>query len=650
MMSNRLRLIKDTLWFFAFLALIAGIFRLWYGLGPTTNLTDQMPWGLWKVMNMIAGVALGTSGFTIGFLVYVLKMERLRPLVKPAILVAFLGYGSSCLALLFDIGLPQRFWHPLVMWNEHSFLFEVFWCVMLYFTVTAIELSPTILKRFGVEKLSHWLHKIAFGVVIVGITLSSLHHSSLGSLFLVTPVRLHALWYSAWLPLFFIISAMAAGMMFIIFVRISYARLYDPDPIYGLRMGSGIKSNGSEIFTTPEMKHLGLLGIIASSILGIYLILKIIDLARAGEFALLINGSWESWLFMFELLVAAIIPIILISIPHIRRSPSGLGTAAFLASFGLVLNRLDVGIFGYFHDAVHPYFPSLAEWGLSLGVVAAAALVFMFISEEFPIFDESWRRRMEKSDIFTYAFDKLSHVWNTVLMSGLQRVTLIAMIALPLAWLLFYPPFKGHNDPGNQIKPAIGLDQTRKVLLIDGNRDGVNTEFPHADHQKRLGGDTSCQRCHHISMPRDNATPCSRCHTNMLDSVDIFNHFGHMQMVAEKENLGGLHPSNQSCAKCHNPALPNSVDNVKGCMDCHKDDMKIKQDTLTGLQLANAASYRNAMHETCIECHKEEEIRLNKPNLSHCSTCHKSLTPAVQNMADTPERQGILSEPLTDAP
>ncbi len=647
-MSSKLRIVKDMLWFFAFLALIAGIFRLWYGLGPTTNLSDQMPWGLWKIMNMIAGVAISTSGFTIGFLVYVLKMERFRPLVKPAILIAFLGYGSSCLALLFDIGLPHRFWHPVVMWNEHSFLFEVFWCVMIYFTVTTIELSPTILKRFGLEKISHWLHRIAFGVVVFGITLSSLHHSSLGSLFLVTPIRLHALWYSSWLPLFFIISAMASGLMFMIFVRIVYARLYDPDPIYGLRMGSGIKSNGSEFFATPQMKNLALIGTIASSILGVYLILKFVDLARTGELALLLNGSWESWLFMFEVLVAAVLPIILIAIPQVRRSPAGLSTAAFLASFGLVLNRLNVGIFGYFHDTANPYFPSLAEWGLSLGVIAAAALVFMFISEQFPIFIESRRRQLEKADVFAYAFDKLSHVWNTVLMSGLQRVTLIAVIAIPLAWLMFYPPFKGDDTPNGKIKPAIGMDQMRKVLLIDGNRDGVNTEFPHVDHQNRLGKEQSCQKCHHIAMPRDNATPCYRCHSNMLDSAEIFDHFGHMNLVAEKENLSGIHPKNHSCAECHNPAIPNMAADANACIKCHEKDMKIDEPkSYTRLQLAKASPYRSAMHENCIECHKKEEIKQNKPNLAHCSTCHKSLEPKAQNLARGDDTTEALAEPIT---
>jgi len=631
-MDSRLRILKDFLWFFAFLALVAGIFRLWFGLGPTTNLSDQMPWGLWKIMNMIAGVALSTSGFTIGFLVYVLKLKQFKPLVKPAVLIAFLGYGSSCLALLFDIGLPHRFWHPIVMWNEHSFLFEVFWCVMLYFTVTAIELSPTILKRIGAEKFSHWLHRIAFGVVIIGITLSSLHHSSLGSLFLVTPLRLHTLWYSSLLPLFFIISAIGAGMMFLIFVRISYARFYDPEPIFGLRLNSGIKRNGSDVFVGPQFKSLQILAILAASVLGLYFLLKIGDLINRDAIGLLFNGSWESWLFIFELFIAAVLPIILVAVPNTRRSPSGLSAAAFLASLGLVLNRVDVGIFGYFQDAAEPYFPSLAEWGLSIGVVAAAILAFLFISEKVPIFDESWKGRLRKTDSFTYSFDKFSHVWNTILMSGLQRVTLIAVIAFPLAWILFYPPYKSTNQSEEIIRPSIGLDQTRTVLLINGDRRGVKTEFPHLDHQKRLGGEQSCNKCHHIYMPHDHATPCYRCHTNMLQEADIFDHFKHMELVAEKENIRAIQPANHSCNYCHDPGGPKSINNVKACTECHSKDMNIEKGSYCGLQLATASSYLEAMHQTCQECHRQEEVRLCKENLGHCSTCHESLTP---NVGDT---------------
>lgn len=637
-MNSRLRLVKDLLWFVALFGLVAGVFRIWFGLGATTNLSDAMPWGLWKVLNMIAGVALSTSGFTVGFLVYVLKLEQFKPLVKPAVLVAFLGYGCSCLALLFDIGLPQRFWHPFVMWNEHSFLFEVFWCVSLYFTVTAIELSPTILKRLGMEKLSAWLHRIAFGVVVVGISLSSLHHSSLGSLFLVTPLRLHPLWYSSFIPWFFIISAIGAGLMFIILVRIGYAYFFNPEPVFGKQaeaaageacQRSGVGNTSRSRTPGTEIKMLERLAIIAASILALYLLMKVIDLFSTGSISALLAGTWESWLFAFELFIAAILPVVVIAIPRTRRSPYGLGLAALSASLGLALNRVDVGIFGYFQDALVPYFPSLAEWAVSFAVVAAAALAFFVISENFPIFDDRWKRREESLGFFRYSFDRLSHVCNTVLTDSLQRRTIIAVFAIPLAWILLYPPYHQGSQAEYAIVPSTGLDPMRTVLLIDGNRDAIKTEFHHADHQKRLGGENSCSKCHHATMPNDHATPCSRCHRNMITATNIFDHEKHMSYLVKSEHLTGLHPTNRSCAFCHTKEQPKSAANAKECTECHKENMRIQEQLDEHLALASACSFQAAMHDRCITCHNREEAQHPDKNLSHCSNCHKSLQPSA---------------------
>jgi len=623
--------LKDILWFLVFLGLVAGIFRLWFGLGATTNLTDAMPWGLWKILNMIAGVAVSTGGFMVGFLVYVLKLKRFKPLVKPAILIAFLGYGASCTALLFDIGLPQRFWHPIVMWNEHSFLFEVFWCVLLYFTVTFIELSPTIGERFHLKKMADFLHRIAFGVVVVGISLSSLHHSSLGSLFLVTPLRLHPLWYSSLLPLFFIISAMGAGMMFVVLVKILYSRWYDPESVFGSAQGcltcSGADgSEGQPVTGGRDMPSLRSLAAIASVLLGAYLLIKLVDLAVSGKWRVLITGSWESWLYGTELLISTVIPILLVLLPKTRRSPTGLGLASFSAVAGLALNRLDVGIFGYFHDAQTVYFPSLAEWALSLGVVAAAGLVFLFTCENFAIFDDSWKERTIARGMFRSGFDSLSHVWNTALSSGLERATLIAVFAVPLAWIAMYPPYFP-TTARETVRPAKGMDEMRTMLRIDGNREGLDTAFPHLEHQNRLGAESSCVNCHHLSMPGDNNTPCSRCHQHMFDPALIFDHSNHMIAVARQEKLAGLHPPNQSCSICHTGNLAKSAANAKGCLDCHGEDMHPGGNETLRANWMRAGSYQQAMHDTCGKCHKREAEKPNHPALSECYTCHESLKP-----------------------
>jgi len=634
-MNNRVRLIKDLLWFVALVGLVAAVFRLWFGLGATTNLSDAVPWGLWKILNMVSGVALSTGGFTVGLLVYVLKIDRFKPLLKPAILIAFLGYGCSLFALLFDIGLPFRFWHPFLMWNENSFLFEVFWCVAVYFTVTFIEFSPTILERLKARRLVGWIHGLAFGTVVFGISLSSLHHSSLGSLFLVTPQRLHPLWYSSLLPVFFILSAMGAGMMCLVLIRILYARWYNPGPIFGPQFGKGaavtclidgkISDRRPRVPRGKDLPALGGLAIIAACILGLYLILKIVDLSRTGAWQALIAGSWESWLYSAELLISVIFPLVLIAVSRTRRSPLGLGLAAFSASVGLALNRLDVGIFGYFRDAQVVYFPSLIEWALGLGVVAAAGLVFLFIVENFAIFEEFLPDRPLAEGFFRAAPDTLARVWSTVLNSDVHRVTLIGVFTIAFSWIALYPPYSAAHPDTDLVQPSIGLDAARRVLRIDGNRTGVHTDFPHAAHQQRLGGDSSCMKCHHLSMPEDRNTPCSRCHRNMVYAVDIFDHPYHLQAVAHKENLSCWHPSNHTCVVCHGADRPKTTGNAKACLECHREDMSLAGGADIDSNISYANSFREAMHGTCIPCHRQEQAKVDRPGLSDCFTCHQSL-------------------------
>jgi len=652
MMIKSTRHIKDILWVIALSGLVAAIFRLWFGLGATTALSDAMPWGLWKVFNMVAGVALSTSGFTIGLLVYVLKLERFRPYVKPAILIAFLGYGCSCTALLFDIGLPQRFWHPIFMWNEHSFLFEVFWCVLLYFTVTSIELLPTMIERFRTERIISWLHRMAFGVVVVGISLSSLHHSSLGSLFLVTPTRLHPLWYSSMLPVFFILSAIGAGIMVVVLMRILYARWYDPEPIFGpesLNIDgqtcviaeplSGIRPS---IVRGTEMVKLAQLATIAVSVMGVYLVLKIVDLSRLGLWSIFMTGTWESWVYGLELVMTAVLPLILVLSPRTRYSPMGLGAAGFFSPANDHQRRLDVGIFGYFHDAQVLYFPTLAEWAVGLGVVAAAGLVFLYVVDNFAIFDDRWRERRTLRQLFQPTFDSLSHVWRTTLADNLHRVTLIGVFIIPIAWILMYPPFTEARVGAVALQPSAGIDPAREVLRIDGDRSGVWCDFPHAEHQTRLGGQDGCITCHHISPPNDHAVPCSRCHQQMTEPTLIFDHTAHFTFAAHQEKLDGWQPENRSCVVCHEANAPKHATNAKDCMSCHDKDIWGNSAPAAGSDLSRACSFGSAMHKNCITCHEREASKVaGKEALADCATCHPSRAHTTTAQSREPEGNSI---------
>ena len=189
--------------------------RFFVGFRASTNLSDQMPWGLWVGLGTLCGIGLSAAGFGISAAVYLLGMERYRPILRAAILISFLGYMTVCVGYLYEIGLPWRFWHPIVMWNHKSVLFDVCVCIMTYTTVLTFEFAPALIeklpwKRFR-ETILYYHHKILIGVVLAGVLLSSMHQSYLGGLFLIARGKVHPLWYSQYMHAMFYLSAIPAG-------------------------------------------------------------------------------------------------------------------------------------------------------------------------------------------------------------------------------------------------------------------------------------------------------------------------------------------------------------------------------------------------------------------------------------------------------
>ena len=193
----RTKLVRTAAWYFwraVFAVLmLAGAYatyvRFTAGLGGVTDLSDRFPWGIWVGFDVLCGVGLAAGGFTLVAAVHIFNIERYRPIVRPAVLTAFLGYILVTVALLFDLGRPWNIWHPLVMWNPRSVMFEVAWCVTLYSTVLSLEFAPAVLERFHWKRTLAWLRVISIPLVIVGVLLSTLHQSSLGSLFLIVPAQ-----------------------------------------------------------------------------------------------------------------------------------------------------------------------------------------------------------------------------------------------------------------------------------------------------------------------------------------------------------------------------------------------------------------------------------------------------------------------------
>src|SRR5271169_5515315 len=266
-----IKLPKITVWRVIFAAILAcGLYATWlrifYGLGGSTNLSDKFPWGIWIAFDVMCGVGLAAGGFTLVAVVHIFNIERYKPILRPAILTAFLGYVLVVLALMFDLGLPYRIWHPLVMWNPHSVMFEVAWCVTLYTTVLALEFAPVVLERFHLDRALKVMRIALIPLVILGVILSTLHQSSLGSLFLIVPEKLYPLWYTPILPLLFYVSAIAVGLAMTIFESWHSSRAF----------GRAL-----------ELPLLASMGRVLAVVLSVYLWIRFLDLSHRHVFGLL---------------------------------------------------------------------------------------------------------------------------------------------------------------------------------------------------------------------------------------------------------------------------------------------------------------------------------------------------------------------------
>ena len=270
-------------------------------------------------------------------------------------------------ALMFDLGQPWRIWHAIVYWNTHSVMFEVAWCVMLYTTVLAVEFSPVVFEYFGLHAPARIIHRLITPLVILGVLLSTLHQSSLGSLYLIVPSKLHPLWYSPMLPLHFYISAIGAGIGMVILE--SYL-------------------SGRAFHRHLEMDLLEPIARGMVVALGIYGLMRLQAIHRNHAFGSIFNFSYEGQMFLIEFTLGVILPVALMSIRRLRSDPNWLVGGAFLAVLGFVMNRLNVSITGMEAASGVRYIPSLMEIIVSVGLVATGMAVFAFAVRTFPIFPD----------------------------------------------------------------------------------------------------------------------------------------------------------------------------------------------------------------------------------------------------------------------
>lgn len=348
----------------ALLSLPVFIIRYLYGLGAVSNLSDGRPWGLWISFDLYSGVALAAGGFTLAGAVYIFNQKKYYPVVRPAILTAFLGYQLVILALLVDVGQPWYLWHAMINWNIHSPLFEVAVCVMTYTTVLALEFSPAVFERLNWHIPLKVIRAIQIPLVITGVVLSTLHQSSLGTMLLMMPNSLSALWYTPILPLLFLFSAVAVGPAMAIFESTLSTK------VFGHKLSLDILAG---------------LGRVIPYILGLYLLLKIVDLMVAGELGLAFSWSPYSLLWWAEIIIGVILPILLFSLPNVRQSRKLLFWTAILVIIGLIINRFNVSLLALEPRPGTSYFPHWMEFAISAGLIADALLIFMAANRVLPI-------------------------------------------------------------------------------------------------------------------------------------------------------------------------------------------------------------------------------------------------------------------------
>ncbi|MCC7173904.1 MAG: Ni/Fe-hydrogenase cytochrome b subunit [Bryobacterales bacterium] len=369
-MSRALRLPRLTFWRATFLllvgaALYATYLRFFHGLGASTHLTDQFPWGLWIGFDVLCGVGLAAGGFTLAATVHIFNLKRYEPIVRPAILTAFLGYVLVVAALLFDLGRPYRIWHPLVMWNPHSVMFEVGWCVTLYTTVLSLEFAPVVFEKLRWRLPLRLLKVVMIPLVIAGVLLSTLHQSSLGSLYLIVPHKLHPLWYTPLLPIFFFFSAVMVGLAMTIF-----------------ESWHSSKAFGRHI----ELPLLRRLARVLAVLLAAFLAMRFLDLARRGALHHLAGPGSEKYFFLLETALFAA-PMLLLFQSRVRASPRALYFSAVLAIFGFVTNRLNVSVTGMEAASGAHYVPKWTEVVVTLAIVALGFAVFYVAARYLPVFE-----------------------------------------------------------------------------------------------------------------------------------------------------------------------------------------------------------------------------------------------------------------------
>ncbi len=345
------------------------VIRFALGLGSTTNLSQTQPWGLWIGFDMMTGIALAAGGFTIGAAVEIFNLEEFHAIERPAILTGFLGYMMAVVGLIADLGKP---WNMVGIFSNNgtqSVLFEVAWCVACYTTVLFLEFSVPLFEWLGWERFYRPLKKALLALTVLSVMFSTMHQSALGSLFIIAPGKLHPLWYSSQIFLFFFISAVIAGIsMVIVESTISHRVFAD-------------QMEGNHVDIEKITFGLGKAGAV---VMFAYFFLKLQGVVDNHALGLIGVGFYGKW-WLVEMLGFVLLPSMMYAWGARNRHLVVVRTAAIIAVTGIVLNRLNVSLVAYNYNQTVRYWPSWMEVSVSLALVVIGVLAFRWIVLRMPV-------------------------------------------------------------------------------------------------------------------------------------------------------------------------------------------------------------------------------------------------------------------------
>jgi Ni/Fe-hydrogenase subunit HybB-like protein len=337
------------------------------GIGTIANINNAYPWGWWVGYGIMTMIAVGGVGFTITALVEILGVHRYHSFLRPAVLMAFLCYASAITMLMVELGRPWMVWMVLISWAPTSALYEVGWCAFLYLTVLAIEFAQVPLEQAGWQRAVRIIRAIYIPIMLLGVTLSHLHQSSLGTLMTLIPHKINALWWSDNLPLLYLFSAIMAGPAMAILEHLAAARW---------------------LGFAPRMNLLAGLARIEAWLVGLFFAFQIGDLFYRGAADAMFIPSWFAVSFWVEIGFGLMLPFVLLLMPEARESKRALTTAGALIIAGVLLHRLNVAVIGLRARHWETYFPSIGEVAITLGITAAAMFAFGWLARILPIHEE----------------------------------------------------------------------------------------------------------------------------------------------------------------------------------------------------------------------------------------------------------------------